>query len=167
MKKHKIFIRSTLPYVGKLLDIALLRRSIRMALAAEQVDIPCEICVLITTDKGIHTINKHLRKKDAPTDVLSFPLQELSPGNFTADLSELNRDTGCLPLGDIVLSAQRVADQAVEYGQHINREMAYLTIHSVLHLLGYDHLDEGEEKQRMRGREEAILRACLPEDVSL
>lgn len=157
MKKHKIFVRSTLPAVGRTLDIRLLRRCIRVVLNEEGVDMPCEISVLITDDDGIRMINRDFREKDMPTDVLSFPLQVLTPGDFNPDMTEINRDTGCLPLGDIVLSADRIAAQASEYGQARNREMAYLTVHSVLHLLGYDHMDEGEEKRRMRAREEAIL----------
>jgi probable rRNA maturation factor len=157
VRKHKIDVKSTLPFIGKTLDIRLLRRTIRTALDAEQVDIPCEISVLITDDEGIRSINKDFRGKDAPTDVLSFPMQVLTPGDFAPDTSEFNRDTGCLMLGDIVLSAQRVAEQAEQYGQSVNREMAYLAIHSVLHLLGYDHMDEGIDKRRMRAREEAIL----------
>lgn len=157
MRKHKIDVRSTLPFVGRKLNIGLLRSCIRTALDAEGVDMPVEVSVLITDDEGIRIINKNFRAKDTPTDVLSFPMQELFPGNFIPNLSEMNRDTGCLPLGDIVLSYDRIAEQAVQYGQKINREMAYLAIHSVLHLLGYDHLDEGEEKRAMRAREEAIL----------
>lgn len=157
MGKHKIDVRSTLPFIGRKLDIGLLRRCIRTALDAEGADRPCEVSVLITDDAGIRTLNKEFRDKDAPTDVLSFPMQALSPGSFTPDLSETNRDTGCLPLGDIVLSADRITAQAAQYGQSMNREMAYLAIHSVLHLLGYDHMDEGAEQCRMRAREEAIL----------
>lgn len=160
MKKHKIDVRSTLPFVGRKLDIGLLRTCIRTALDAEGVDMLCEISVLITTDEGIRVYNRDFRRKDVPTDVLSFPMQELSPGHFSPDVSEINRDTGCLPLGDIVLSYDRIAEQAEEYDQNINREMAYLAIHSVLHLLGYDHVDEGDEKRRMRTREEAILKDC-------
>lgn len=165
MKKHKIDIRSTLPFIGRQLDIALLRRCVRAALDAEGVDIPCEISVLITDDAGIRSVNKDFRGKDAATDVLSFPLQELVPGAFRPDLSEVSRDTGRLMLGDIVLSAERVAAQAEEYGQSADREMAYLAVHSVLHLLGYDHLDEGEEKRRMRQREKTIMKDCFPQSL--
>lgn len=163
MIKHKIDIRSQLPAVGLRLDIALLRRCIRTALDAEGVKKACEVSVLITNDEGIHAINLEFRDKDAATDVLSFPLQVLTPGEFRPDMSEINHDTGCVPLGDIVLSYDRIKAQAAEYGQAVNREMAYLIIHSVLHLLGYDHLDEGEDKRLMRAREKAILQLCLPQ----
>lgn len=157
MKKHKIDVRSQFFSVGKYLDIRLLRQSIRTALDLEGVDMPCEISVLITGDDGIRDINRQFRQKDMPTDVLSFPMQVLIPGCFQPDTTEINHDTGCLPLGDIVLSYDRIKEQARLYGQTVNREMAYLTIHSVLHLLGYDHLDEGADKRKMRAREDAIL----------
>lgn len=158
-KAHKIDIRSELPAIGKVLDIGLLRRAVRAALDAEKVDMPCEVSVLITNDEGIRVLNMKYRKKDAATDVLSFPDQVLRPGDFRPDLTAVNRDTGRLLLGDIVLSFDRIKAQAFEYGQTPDREMAYLTIHSVLHLLGYDHLDEGPEKRQMRAREEAIIAA--------
>ncbi|UOO38751.1 rRNA maturation RNase YbeY [Oscillospiraceae bacterium CM] len=123
----------------------------------EDVDRPCFVSVLITDDAGIRALNSAYRGKDSATDVLSFPQQVLTPGFFDPVLSEIDRDTGLLPLGDIVLSLDRLKSQARAFGQPLDREMAYLTIHSVLHLLGYDHLDEGEEKRRMRAREEAIL----------
>jgi probable rRNA maturation factor len=156
---HKIAVRSELPAIGRVLDIALLRRCVRTALNEEKADMPCEISVLITDDEGIRRINLEFRGKDAPTDVLSFPMQNLTPGDFCPDLSEINRDTGCMPLGDIVLSFDRIRAQAYEYNQTPDREMVYLAVHSVLHLLGYDHLDEGPEKKRMRAREDAILAA--------
>lgn len=162
MRKHKIFIRSTLPFVGRKLDIGMLRNCIRTALNSENVDMPVEVSVLLTDDEGIRVINRNFRQKDVPTDVLSFPMQTLTPGNFAPDMSEMNRDTGCLPLGDIILSVDRVVEQARIYEQAINREMVYLAIHSVLHLLGYDHMDEGEEKRSMRSREEAILKSFHP-----
>lgn len=167
MKKHKVYIRSTLPFIGRKLDIGMLRNCIRTALNAEGVDRLVEVSVLITDDEGMRVINRDFRQKDVPTDVLSFPMQNLTPGNFNPDMSEINHDTGCLPLGDIILSADRLAEQAELYGQSVNREMAYLAIHSVLHLLGYDHVDEGEEKRRMRSREEAILMSFSPDAARL
>ncbi|NMA25353.1 MAG: rRNA maturation RNase YbeY [Clostridiales bacterium] len=157
MKNHKADIRSAPPSAGRRLNIPLLRRCVKAALQAEGADIPCEVSVLITDDEGIRALNRTHRKKDEPTDVLSFPMHAMTPGKFNSDPSEINPETGRLPLGDIVLSAERVAAQAEEYGQSTDRETAYLTVHSVLHLLGYDHQDEGKEKRRMRQREEAIL----------
>lgn len=158
MKRHKIYLRRAQRGLGGGFDVRLLRRCVRTALHMEGVDMPCEVSVLITDDAGIREINRTFRDKDAPTDVLSFPMQLLTPGNFKPDRTEINPETGLLPLGDIILSADRVAAQAARYGQDLNREMAYLTVHSALHLLGYDHTDEGVEKRAMRAREKDILR---------
>jgi probable rRNA maturation factor len=160
VRNHKIYLRRSKPGLGMVLDIRLLRGSVRKALDMEGVDKPVEVSVLITDDAGISKLNKEFRGRDAATDVLSFPMQVLTPGRFAFDPGEINPDTGLLPLGDIVLSADRVAEQAVLYGHDINREMAYLVIHSVLHLLGYDHMDEGADKRQMRAREKVILKAA-------
>ena len=135
---------------------ALIRRAIRTALAAEGMELPCEIDVRITNDSGIHEINREMRQVDAPTDVLSFPMFDLMPGELP-DEYDADPATGLIPLGDMCLSMERVMAQAKEYGHSNRRELAYLVVHSVLHLLGYDHLDEGAEKARMRAREEAIM----------
>lgn len=155
MKRHYIPITAEVPGVNDGLK-ALIRKSIRTALAAEGVDFPCEVDVSVTDDAGIHAINLEHRGVDRPTDVLSFPAFALSPGELPGP-EEADPGTGLVPLGDMVLSLERVAAQAKEYGHSNRRELAYLTVHSVLHLLGYDHLDEGPMKARMREREEAIL----------
>ena len=129
---------------------------ITAALSAEGVDTPCEINVLITDDEGIHQINLDMRDVDRPTDVLSFPMFELSPGEKTGE-EDADPATGLVPLGDMVLSLERAQAQAEEFGHSVEREVCYLAVHSVLHLLGYDHMDEGAMKLQMRGREEAIL----------
>ena len=97
-----------------------------------------------------------MRGVDRPTDVLSFPAFDLSPGELPGP-EDADPATGLVPLGDMCLSLERVKAQAREYGHSNRRELAYLVVHSVLHLLGYDHLDEGAEKAQMREREEAIL----------
>lgn len=130
---------------------------ITAALTAEGVDVPCEISVLITDDQGIHEINLDQRGIDRPTDVLSFPMFQLQAGIPPTQQEYLDPATGLMPLGDMVLSLDRAREQAQEFGHSLQREVSYLTVHSVLHLLGYDHLDEGEEKARMRQREEQIL----------
>ena len=137
----------------------LLTRVITAALAAEHVPIPCGVDVLLTTDEGIREINLEQRQIDGATDVLSFPMLELTPGtppDGTGE-DELDPETGLCPLGDMVISVDRARAQAEEFGHSVQREIAYLAVHSVLHLLGYDHLDEGPQKARMRAREEAIL----------
>ena len=134
-----------------------IRRCIEATLDAEHITAKCEINVLVTDDAGIRAINAASRKIDKATDVLSFPMFELEPGNPPEDWSEyLDPETGMCPLGDMAISLERAKAQAAEFGHSVKREVGYLTIHSMLHLLGYDHLDEGEQKRRMRGREEAI-----------
>ncbi len=130
---------------------------IRAVLEAEKVTVPCELNILVTGDKGIQAINKASRNVDKPTDVLSFPMFELTPGCPPADTEEFcDPETGLCPLGDMCISLERAATQAKAYGHSLKREVGYLTIHSVLHLLGYDHLDEGPQKMQMRTREEEI-----------
>ena len=134
----------------------LLRRVISAALEAEGMDLPCEINVLPTDDEGIHQVNLDMRGVDRPTDVLSFPMFDLSPGEKPGEEHE-DPDTGLVPLGDMCISLERAAAQAEEYGHSVERELSYLAVHSVLHLLGYDHMDEGPMKAQMRRREEHIL----------
>jgi len=136
----------------------LLERVIPAALDAEGVTVPCEVDVLFTDDAGIHEINLEQRGVDRPTDVLSFPMFELTPGDKPS-AEDADPATGLVPLGDMVLSLERAREQAAEYGHSVEREAAYLAVHSVLHLLGYDHMDEGPMKAQMRQREEAILGA--------
>jgi len=136
----------------------LVRRTIRAALRAEGVRLPCEVSVLFTDDGGIQALNREQRQVDAPTDVLSFPAFQFAPGAFDPDMGEADPETGRLPLGDMALNLDRIRSQGEEYGHGPKREAAYLTAHSVLHLLGYDHLDEGEQKRQMRAREENIMR---------
>ena len=134
-----------------------LHRCISAALTAEGVDVPCEINVLVTDDAGIRAVNAATRKIDRETDVLSFPMFQFTPGAFPDDVTQLlDPQTGLLPLGDMCISLERAKDQAKRFGNTLKREVGYLTIHSVLHLLGYDHLDEGEMKRQMRTREELI-----------
>ena len=140
----------------------IITKCIETTLAAENITVPCEINVMVTNDKGIHAINLASRQIDRPTDVLSFPMFELEPGNPPEDWEEyLDFETGMCPLGDMCISLERAMLQAKEFGHSVKREVGYLTIHSMLHLLGYDHLDEGEMKRQMRAREEAIA-AMIP-----
>ena len=117
---------------------------------------PCEVDVLLTNDENIHQVNLDMRNVDRATDVLSFPEFDLTPGELPGP-EDADPGTGLVPLGDMVISMEHVAAQAKEYGHSNRRELAYLVVHSVLHLLGYDHLDEGPQKKQMRAREEAIL----------
>ena len=130
---------------------------IRTALEEQGVELPCEISVLLTDDEGIHQINLDMRGVDRPTDVLSFPMFELEPGVPPEGEDYLDPESELCPLGDMCISLERAEAQAAEFGHSVEREICYLTVHSVLHLLGYDHLDEGPMKAQMREREEAIL----------
>ena len=154
-KRNYIPVTSDVPGVSDGTK-ALLRRAIRTALAAEGVAVPCEVDVRLTDDSGIHEVNLEMRGVDRPTDVLSFPAFDLTPGELPGP-EEADPATGLVPLGDMVISLERVNAQAKEYGHSSRRELAYLVVHSVLHLLGYDHLDEGPQKAQMRGREDAIM----------
>lgn len=134
----------------------LLERVIPAALNAEGVTVPWEVDVLLTDNEGIHAVNLEQRQVDAPTDVLSFPMLELTPGDKPTE-EDLEPGSGRVALGDMVLNLDRVRSQGEEYGHGPQRELAYLAVHSVLHLLGYDHMDDGPMKAQMRGREEEIL----------
>lgn len=155
-KTHYIPITADVPGAANDANCALIRRTIRTALAAEGLTAPCEVDVLLTDDDGIHEINREMRQVDRPTDVLSFPEFELTPGQLPGP-EDADPGTGLIPLGDMVLSMERVSAQAKEYGHSKRRELSYLVTHSVLHLLGYDHPDEGPMKAQMRAREEAIM----------
>lgn len=158
-KRHYIPVTADVPGLNDGLK-ALIRRAVRTALAVERVRIPCEIDVCVTDDNGIREINRTMRNVDAPTDVLSFPAFDFAPGLPPGDddAGLFDPATGLAPLGDMVLSLERVKNQAREYGHSVRRELAYLTVHSVLHLLGYDHMDEGPDKALMRERENVIMR---------
>ena len=144
--QHKFYIYREKRGLGHPETAALVKKAAAAALRAEGVDEPCEIGVTLTNDEGIHAINREQRGVDRPTDVLSFPIDEM------------DYDTNRRYLGDMVLSLERAEAQGEEYGGGFAHEVQYLTVHSVLHLLGYDHLDEGEKKAKMRAREKAIMK---------
>jgi probable rRNA maturation factor len=152
--EHEVLFETEVPGGEERFD--LLRRVIRAALDQQGVDVPCEVDVLLTDDEGIHAINLEQRQVDRPTDVLSFPMFDLAPGDKPQP-EWADPATGLVPLGDMVISLERCAAQAEEFGHPLERELAYLCVHSILHLLGYDHMDEGPMKRQMRGQEEAIL----------
>lgn len=156
-RRHYIPVTADVPGVSEGLK-ALIRRSVRTALTVEGADFGCEVDVSVTDDAGIRQINRDMRQVDSPTDVLSFPAFDLVPGELPGE-EDADPATGLVPLGDMVISLERVRAQAKEYGHSNRRELAYLTVHSVLHLLGYDHLDEGPQKAVMRAREDAVMAA--------
>ena len=138
----------------------LIRRSCNAVLEYEKFEGPAEISVTFVDNAAIKELNAQYRGKDMPTDVLSFPLGENG-------VYEKNEDTGASLLGDIVISMEKAMEQAELYGHALQREVAFLTVHSMLHLLGYDHEAGGLEAVRMREKEEAVLiQLGLPRTVS-
>lgn len=109
-----------------------------------------EFAITITDNEQIHLLNKEYRGVDSATDVLSFPLWNQGEEPF------VNPENNCIMLGDIIISLERAKEQAEEYGHSLKRECAYLCVHAVMHLLGYDHIED-EDKKVMRAREEDIL----------
>ena len=128
----------------------LIRRCCNAVLVNENFEGSAEISVRFVDDEIIHELNREYRHVDRSTDVLSFPLGENG-------VYDINHDTGAKMLGDIVISMQHAVMQADLYGHSLQREIAFLTVHSMLHLLGYDHEAEGLERVRMREKEEAVL----------
>ncbi|MDO4167565.1 MAG: rRNA maturation RNase YbeY [Eubacteriales bacterium] len=136
---------------------------IEQSIRSERCPYECEVNVTFTDNEGIRNINREFRELDVPTDVLSFPMLEYdAPGDFSIFGSEgfqaeyFNPETGELLLGDIVISLERAKEQAEEYGHSLKREICFLVAHSMLHLFGYDHMEE-EERIRMEEKQEAIL----------
>ena len=131
---------------------ALLTSAVKASLEVEGVSEPAEVNITFVSDEGIKNINRDFRNINNSTDVLSFPLGE----NGAYDV---NPENGRILLGDVIISVEHALMQAETFGHSFEREMAYLTVHSIFHLLGYDHIDEAEEKRIMREREEAALSA--------
>ena len=128
----------------------MIRRCCTAVLRMEHFEGDAEVNVTFVDDEGIHALNRKFRDTDSATDVLSFPLGE--NGEY-----DINPDTGCKQLGDIVISVERAVQQAESFGHTLQREMGYLTVHSMLHLLGYDHVNGGLEQLKMREKEEEAL----------
>lgn len=138
----------------------LIRRSCNAVLEFEHFDGPAEISVTFVDNARIAELNNQYRNKPMPTDVLSFPLGQ-------DGVYDIDEGTGCKLLGDVVISMEKAMEQAQLYGHSLQREVAFLTVHSMLHLLGYDHENGGLEAVRMREKEEAVLiQLGLPRTVS-
>ena len=131
----------------------LLREAIETTLDFEDFNAICEVSVTFTDNEGIRELNKKYREMDKPTDVLSFPLFD-----FEGDCEEPPIDEIISNLGDIVISLERAKEQAEEYGHSFAREVAFLTVHSMLHLLGYDHEKSDEDDKEMRARQSEIMK---------
>lgn len=155
--KHEIYVSRDVRNLGHPQAARLIKQAAVLALDAEKININCIISVMLTDDPGIRRVNREFRGIDRETDVLSFPLNELEPGAFDPAGCERDPETGAVLLGDMMISLPRCEEQGEDFGHGFEREIRYLTVHSVLHLLGYDHVDEGPGKERMRAREKAIM----------
>ena len=144
MSKNEIYVSRLVKGLGHNNAAALVKRAALTALKAENVDDSIVSCSF-TDDDGIQCVNAEFRGIDKVTDVLSFP-------NGDVDM-----ETGKTFLGDVLINIKRCELQGEEYGFGFNHEIMYLTVHSILHLLGYDHVDEGPMKLEMRLREKAIM----------
>ena len=149
----------------KTLDIEvekIINEVIEMALDVHECPYEVEVNVVLTDNDAIQTINREYREIDRPTDVLSFPMLNYDvPGDFSiveqiAAEDCCNPDTGELILGDIIISTEKVVEQAEAYGHSLERELGFLTAHSMLHLFGFDHMEE-DERIDMEEKQEAIL----------
>lgn len=134
----------------------IIRKVVEKTLESEEFTSKTEVSVTVTDNDNIQKINLAQRDIDAATDVLSFPMLCFDE-NGDAVVSEFDIDGENVLLGDIVISAERAAEQAKEYGHSFEREIAFLTVHSMLHLLGYDHIDDPEGERIMFSRQEEIL----------
>jgi len=155
--KHNIVITRQIPNLGHNNAASLIKKYIEITLDEENVNERCFVSVMLTDNEGIHEINREFRGVDRPTDVLSFPMNNLVAEEFDASICERDLDTGDICLGDMVISVPQCEIQGEEFGHGFEREVCYLTVHSVLHLLGYDHVDEAEMKAQMRRKEKIIM----------
>ena len=151
MKKLKVMISNRQKQVKIPTGIRLLlRRCCHAVLEFEKFEADAEVSISFIDNKEIQILNREFRGKDIDTDVLSFPLGENG-------VYDKNEDTGAYQLGDIVISVEKAVTQADLYGHSFQREVGFLTVHSMLHLLGYDHENGGLEAAQMREKEEMIL----------
>ena len=157
MPKVKVMVKNN---QAKVRVPVLIRRCCQAVLVSEHFKQDAEVSVSFVSDEEIRRLNRIYRKKDRVTDVLSFPLGQ--NGHY-----DTNKETGCALLGDVVISLETAMKQARMYGHSLEREIGFLTVHSMLHLLGYDHENGGLEAMRMREKEEAVLiQLGLPRTVS-
>lgn len=151
MAKLKVYVKNNQTEVKVPVGIRLLiRRSCQAVLATENFNRDAEVSVSFVSNKEIKNLNKTYRNKNAVTDVLSFPL--LANGQ-----ASVNEETGFVILGDVVISLETAMKQANIYGHSLEREIGFLTVHSMLHLMGYDHETSPLDERRMREKEEAVL----------
>lgn len=152
-------------YTGEVVEDyqEIIKTVIQAALDYEKCPYEVQVDVLLTDNDTIHGINKEYRQVDRPTDVLSFPmLNYQTPGDFSHaedDMDAFHPETGELILGNIILSVDKIKEQATAYGHSERRELAFLVAHSMLHLMGYDHMVD-DERLEMERRQREILNHC-------
>ena len=134
----------------------LLHRAVEISFQTEDFKIPSEVSILLVDNEGIREINKEHRNIDNPTDVLSFPMVDMTDGKINSNDGDYDLDENLLLLGDIVISLEMTKSQAAEYKHSFERELAFLATHGIFHLLGYDHVSEDDEK-RMLEKQEMVL----------
>ncbi|WDC83906.1 rRNA maturation RNase YbeY [Caloramator sp. mosi_1] len=139
----------------------LIKNAVESTISYENFNKPYELSIIITDNSEIKEINKQFRGIDKETDVLSFPMLEFDDGYYEdgeveIDIEDINPESGAVVLGDMVISLEKAKEQSIEYGHSFERELAFLVVHSMLHLLGYDH-EEDDDRLIMRHKEEEIL----------
>lgn len=162
LDETKIFIENEQSVLAlKEEHVRLLKKTVFMCLQDEDINLGCEINILITDDTSIRQINRQFRNIDRSTDVLSFPIVHMKNGKILFEEEDFDMDEGLLLLGDIVISMETAQKQAGQYDHPLERELAFLVSHGVFHLLGYDHMEKDEETVMLSKQEEVLNKMGL------
>ena len=157
VNETKVFIENEQMHVDITEEYGTILKNTALAcMEQENIAVACEVNILLTDDAAIRQINAQFRNIDAPTDVLSFPMANISKGKVIDYGTDSDPDEGLLVIGDIVISTETALRQSQQYGHSFERELAFLAAHGMYHLLGYDHEDEQDEKEMME-KQEAVL----------
>lgn len=136
--------------------LKLIEKAAKLCVKKEGIPFLCEAFITLTDNESIREINMEHRGIDKPTDVLSFPLVEYVDGKPDIQPGDIDPDTNRVSLGDIIISAEKAKEQSESYGHSIEREFAFLAVHGMLHLLGYDHESEHDEKIMFKKQDEVL-----------
>lgn len=140
----------------------LLTTTVQTALKTEGFETPTQVSILLVENDEIRGINREFRAKDSVTDVLSFPMLQMENGRVLEEPGAFDMEDGRVFLGDIVISVPKALEQAQSYGHSPQRELAFLTVHGLLHLLGYDHEEPGQEEAMTAKQEKILIELGLP-----